>query len=106
MQEFLKVICTIVLAICVGVMIYSFVSAISTSKKNKKTDEATRKLFMAQMTQNTKKTTSDMGVGSILKQPLTEIMPSKPKALDYDKFESDEEQMSIGNKSLNDFFKK
>ena len=105
MQEFLKIICTIVLAVCVCIMIYSIVNAINTSKRNKQTDEATRKMFIAQMAQNTKNVTTDEQPKAAFKHPTT-IKPSRPKQLDYDKFEVDEEATDIGDQSLTDFFHK
>jgi type II secretory pathway pseudopilin PulG len=105
MQEFLKVVCIIVLAVCAGVMIYSFASAIHTSKKNKQTDEATRKIFMAQMAQNTKNLANSEPSNSMFKQPTITITPSRPTQLDYDKFEQDEETVDT-SKSITDFFKK
>ena len=104
-QELLKTMCIIILAGCLGLMIYCIINAINTARKNKRTDEATRKMFMTQMAQNAKNISPNATSNPMFKQQLKEITPSRPTKLDYDKFEADEEQVDVGGKSLNDFFK-
>jgi hypothetical protein len=106
MTEMLKGVCVIVLVVCVGVMIYTILNAINTAKKNKATDEASRRIFLAQMqtSKNTNSTESSHGTQKILKQPFS-FEPAKPKEINYDEFEDDVESVDLGGKGLKDFFK-
>jgi hypothetical protein len=106
MVEMLKAVATIVMVVCAGVMIYTIGNAIYTYKKNKETDEAIRKLFMAKMSQNTKTPKPVVEAPAILKKPLKEIEPNKPKALNYDEFNTDDVDVDTSGRGINDFFKK
>ena len=105
MQELLKITCIIVLAACVSLIIYLFINAINTAKKNKAKEEASRKIFMAQMAQNTKIKKTEGELNPALKQPLIEITPNKSQPLNYEQFEEYEEN-EVVDKSLTDFFSK
>ena len=109
MTELLKGVCTIILVVCVGLMIYSIYNAIATSKKNKATDEATRKIFMAKLQRENggMQAASDAAqkTSAYLKQPLTTVEADKPKSLNYDEYEDDVDVDNSDGRNLKDFFK-
>ena len=106
MTEMLKGVCIIVLIVCVCVMIYTIWNAINTAKRNKATDEASQKIFLAKMKQVQNANNSDASAAiaqKVLKQPLN-IEPEKPKELNYDEYEDDSEEIVPSDKGLKDFF--
>ena len=107
MTDILKAICVIVMIVCVCVMIYSIVNAIMVTKKNKDTDAATRRIFLARMGQTDKIGQHELKMNPVLRQPLSEIEPNKPKPLNYDEFEAvDGIDENSSGKSLNEFYQK
>lgn len=108
MADMLKGVCIIVIIVCVTVMIYTIINAINTAKRNKATDEATRRIFLAkiQQSQNTTDFNQQPTVAqNVLKQPFS-FEAEKPHALNYDEFENDAETLVDNDKGLKDFFKK
>lgn len=107
MTELLKGTIWIVLIVCVGVMIYSIINAINTNKRNKATDETTRKIFLAKMQQSQNVNREFIPIQPVAVEPKRPdpIIPQEKRALDYDKYEEDEiDTEAIAGKGLKDFF--
>lgn len=105
MTELLKGAVWIVLFVCVGVMIYSIIHAIQTSKKNKAADEASRKMFLAKMHQ-TQDFDHDHATTQVSYNPIKPIVEVEHKSLDYEKYDEDEiDVQAIQGKGLKDFLK-
>ena len=101
MVGMLKGICIVVIIVCVGIMGYSIVNAIVTSKRNKATDEATRQIFLAKIKQ-----AQDAKFADIKKEDSQKIdfEPDRPREINYDEYVDLNPQDKAEGKSLKDFF--
>jgi heme/copper-type cytochrome/quinol oxidase subunit 2 len=106
MTEMLKGVCIIILIVCIGVMMYSICHAIRTARQNKATDELSRQIFLAKINQaQNANNKSNVVAKKVLKQPFN-FEQEKPKELDYDKIDEDNDIVIPSDKTLKDFFKK
>jgi hypothetical protein len=111
----LKTICIVVLIVCLGAMAYSVWSAINTMKKNKATDEATRRLFIAKMQQEQanrgNNIPDNVDVENVEKLWATQVAqkqqtPQAPaEALDYDHYvDYDPIDVDLNGQNMRDFY--
>lgn len=92
----------IIIITCVGLMIYSVINAINVSKRNKATDEAARKIFLANI-ENEVNNQSSRDADELLFDHKQNIN-SKTEELNYDEVEQINLEENSDGKTLKDFF--
>lgn len=102
-----KSILIVLIIISLGIIAYGIFNAIAVNKRNKATDEATRKIFLAKMNKEIEanKKNANADDQSQVSRPLiakNETMQS----LNYDEYEDDVDLSVVEGVSLKDFFEK
>ena len=103
----IKAVCIVVLVVCVGFFIFSLFNAINVSKKNKATDEITRKVFMASVLKEQKLAEHDSNESSstLFTKQTNSLTPENKNEL-YDEYDDDPLEEVGEGQHLSDFLKR